>query len=858
MHRVDTTFKYLDYIGDFSEYYEKQAHKESQNFDIQPIDDEWYVDKEDPIWTSYMPKNKKIERQGWKIHVSTRFSSAEGTLKAVSELLLKLNIPFKHIRNKDILYKTLSKNGDRITSGKFITIYPEQAEFIPLLHSIYENTKHLPLGPYILTDKRWKNSNIYYRYGAFIKILNEQGVLCIYDNEGRLVPDQRKPIYHLPDFVQEPEELKNMDEYTDYNDDENKLGLYNIERALRFSNSGGIYVATRVSDKKKCVIKEARSEVGLDNFKRTAEQRLQVEEKTISKLHDVDGIVKKVDYFKVWENTFLVEEFVEGVPLWTWFATNYPFSKDCDINEYFSKVKTIMDSLVKTVTDMHAQGIAMCDLHPYNIIIGENLNITLIDFEVASDANSKPDVGMHTKGFSNNHNIIAKDMDWYAVNRILQFCFLPIGPVYDLDMKINTQHCVWIYKNFGREIYDYFHKFQLMCCENITESKLIFQNTYNDAKRLVEKGLARQAIDIQESINKLHLGLINNCDPKRGSLINGDIRQFEEDCGLFNLQNGGFGAAFALFRTLSLTEDAKKWIEENIKQICNGNYNNGLLTGRSGIACALYEFGYTDVAYHIMDSIDIEHSSNTNDLSLRSGLVGVGLAFLAFYNIEKSEKYLDKACAIAITITKIMGDSSSSSVWDKLAFGLLDGYSGISVFFSLLYSITQDKTHLDASVKTLQHDIGNLVFSENDGSMNMHDAENNRVLPYLSNGSLGVGIAISLLGKVSKKDFYTNELEAICKVINSKICIDANFFDGLGSFFIAGAICNKQEHLQETIEKIQPFLIHKKDFYVLPGYWSYKLSSDVQSGTAGILLAIETAKSKNPLYWLPLISNLAA
>ena len=59
-----------------------------------------------------------------------------------------------------------SKGGDRILTGKFITIYPNEGEFIPLLDELHSALSNQPRGPYILTDKRWKNGNVYYRYGG--------------------------------------------------------------------------------------------------------------------------------------------------------------------------------------------------------------------------------------------------------------------------------------------------------------------------------------------------------------------------------------------------------------------------------------------------------------------------------------------------------------------------------------------------------------------------------------------------------------------------------------------------------------------------------------------------------------------
>ena len=47
--------------------------------------------------------------------------------------------------------------------------------------------------------------------------------------------------------------------------------------------------------------------------------------KHCSRLADVDEVVDVYEYFKAWENVYLVEEVVNGIPLQSWIAQNYPF-----------------------------------------------------------------------------------------------------------------------------------------------------------------------------------------------------------------------------------------------------------------------------------------------------------------------------------------------------------------------------------------------------------------------------------------------------------------------------------------------------------------------------------------------------
>ena len=63
--------------------------------------------------------------------------------------------------------------------------------------------------------------------------------------------------------------------------------------------------------------------------------------------------------------------------------------------------------------------------------------------------------------------------------------------------------------------------------------------------------------------------------------------------------------------------------------------NDGLYSGRTGVACVLYELGYIEDAEKILESVEI--SSDASNVSLMSGLSGIGIAntFLFYKKKEK-------------------------------------------------------------------------------------------------------------------------------------------------------------------------------------------------------------------------------
>ena len=84
--------------------------------------------------------------------------------------------------------------------------------FTQVLQELGQRLKQIKSGPYILSDRQWQDSCLYYRYGAFKKItIKKSGktVYCIYTPDGKKIEDRREPYYNQPSFVDEPAFVKN-------------------------------------------------------------------------------------------------------------------------------------------------------------------------------------------------------------------------------------------------------------------------------------------------------------------------------------------------------------------------------------------------------------------------------------------------------------------------------------------------------------------------------------------------------------------------------------------------------------------------------------------------------------------------
>ncbi len=89
---------------------------------------------------------------------------------------------------------------------------------------------------------------------------------------------------------------------------------YRIEKALHFSNGGGVYAGTDTRDGRKVVLKEGRPHAGLASDGADAIVRLEREKLALERVAGT-GVVPEVrDWFLLGEHRFLVMDFIEGRP----------------------------------------------------------------------------------------------------------------------------------------------------------------------------------------------------------------------------------------------------------------------------------------------------------------------------------------------------------------------------------------------------------------------------------------------------------------------------------------------------------------------------------------------------------------
>ena len=708
-----------------AEDYQPYLQSGSYFYEASKGNDQEFACKPPAAWQNFYQEDwhcclspRPLAQQGWKIHLSVALGQEQKMLDVVSSYCFARQLSFKVTRSKRAWLLKNAKYADRVASGKFITIYPEdEAEFVQTVYALAALLKEFAPGPYILSDRRWQASPVYYRYGAFKEIVKEisgQKCCCLQAPDGSWLEDRRYPYYYQPDFVQEPAELA-RNNFQVKGAEISKLTAYQIKRALHFSNGGGVYLARK--NGKNYVIKEGRPAAGLDGHGQDAFSRIQKEAVWLKKLANVPEVVDIKEDFQAWIHTYLVEDYVSEQTLGDYVAENYPFYSEKRA-AYVAQSLWIAEKLRRAVAHVHAQGVAIGDLQADNVMITEDGEVKLIDFEAAASLTAPYNPGIMTAGFSDWALENYEQADLYGLYQTIRFLFLPISnraraswPMQDLNLR----------RYFSKEAGDYL--------ENLRQDLLPKCPLLGKENDYGQKEVWPDLNDLRGNISR---GI--KADWQSPNLIKGDLPLLEDPDQRLTVDNGALGYGLLLARRGELAEK-KRFLAWLKKQGAEKISAAGLFTGKAGLGGIVYELGDKAWGRQLIWSAQ----GSSADLSLRSGLTGIALAKIA---LAKEEGLAKTAELIKI------GREIVASYQKMTTAGLMTGQLGaILALWKLGKFLEEDsfkeeaKNGLDALLEKDLVKVDQHVFLAKDG----------RRMPYLATGTAGLALVLVAIAKDEPK-----------------------------------------------------------------------------------------------------------
>jgi tRNA A-37 threonylcarbamoyl transferase component Bud32 len=392
-------------------------------------------------WLVYKPEGLQLPLQGWMIHASACLDSAEQIVETIWEYCIRERIAFRFIRSRQLLFQRNMKYARHGCSGKLVTIFPvDEQQFERILNELGAALDGHE-SPYILSDLRWGGGPLQVHYGGFAErfCLGADGEIAaaIETADGELVPDRRGATFQVPPGIELPACLA---PHLDARSGARLADLpYRVERALRVSGGGGVYVAVDTRSGEQVVLKEARPQAGPARDERDAVVRLERERRMLEQLAGLDLAPAVRDHFVVGGHHFLVVDYVAGTALNDLIVERHPLigadPENAAIAEFASWALGMCSLLERAVVAIHHRGIVLGDLQPASVLVEDDGRITLIDLKIASHVSEKPRPTLADPTCAAPADVTAFDVDDYALARLRLFIFLPLMQLIARDPR---------------------------------------------------------------------------------------------------------------------------------------------------------------------------------------------------------------------------------------------------------------------------------------------------------------------------------------------------------------------------------------------------------------------------------------
>jgi len=785
---------------------------------------------------------------------------ARHVLEVVARACTVRSTEFKFASDTFIHRKLLSKSIARQSGGKFVTIYPpDTGTFEVLLEVLYQQLKGVR-GPYILSDRQYKDSDaVFYRYGGFrsftVQEVTGREKSMILDDTFRLVEDQRLPRFQVPEFVTDGKWGQVEAASQASIGAESLFGdKYKIESALKFSNAGGVYAGSRIEDGLAVVIKESRPFVDAEANGVEPLSRLRKEQRILRALEGTGIAPRPLGWFVEWEHTFLVQEKIEGKTLREYCleATRslYPGSTREQVRVWIQKSAAIGFQLIKMLQVLHGHGIIFGDISTNNIIITPQTNqVCLIDFEGALQKGVDEDINLYTPGFCASGRRERDDArvsdDTYALGCVLLSLFLPVSASLDILHKYadraldELENDVGLPRQIGTCIRELLRNSDVDlddCVKLLEEADLSavmdftlepVSSPRNDLSEVVTRSMdyMREILDMEHSWRPLPLGA--------------------QSVDLVSLDHGLSGVALVWHQVEGgLPEELKTWMRQ---AGARGGHLPGLVNGLCGAAWAQCEIGLLAESERLL-SRAAAHPLLHDNMSLGFGYSGYGLACLKLWCTTSDRKLLKEACRVGDALLETFVRKEHGVAWtlDSLGHagvGLHTGASGVALFLLYLAAATKDNRYLDLAMEGLDHDIAEGRALGDVLGFPASTAPDNRVLyPYLASGTAGVASvalrAYLLTGEVRYKEF----LDATKASVAQKYTASPELFLGLAGIghhlLDVAQLLNDDSYRRlawRAARGLSFFEVERPAGTCFPSGTSVKISCSLADGGAGVI-----------------------
>lgn len=387
----------------------------------------------DNKWIYLLSKLYPLENQGWKIHISCLPNELQLNIKNIVLYLTKRKYSFKLPAKLHQAQKLAFGGAGYLSVGKQITIYPPS--FFKA-NDLYELCKeltelvHITKFPKITTDIQFKDTPIFLRYGGFKANyrLSESGtkIYQLQDKNGHWVDDIREIGCYAPRWIKIPEFLqKNIR----FNISDGQM--FQVENLKLINRSAKSSVFSAIYKNQSVIIKHTTKQALIDENGRDSVYRIKHEISILDRLKNINNIPHAIKVINTSNSVTLIENYVSGKSLQNIFK-NFPINP----TQQTVLISNIIQSLKKTLKEIHNKNIVYRDLAPQNIFYTPSGNIRLIDFELSDYIGRANPLQGVTPGYSDlRHGKLIKKYsdtrdDTFGFGAVKFFLATGINPVF--------------------------------------------------------------------------------------------------------------------------------------------------------------------------------------------------------------------------------------------------------------------------------------------------------------------------------------------------------------------------------------------------------------------------------------------
>lgn len=857
---IEDNLPYLLADKEFYEPLERYSAADDFGSEVRRLLPATWTLKRRALWLHCDPPNVNLPPQGWKIHLSATLGNSLQILTTAARILVAESVSFKFVADRTILLLTNSKRWQRGGAGKFITCYPvDQTQCGELLACLAKSLTGYS-GPYILSDRRFRNSQIvHYRYGGILPT-KRMGIdgrpVPVIQLSGEFMDDERTPYFRLPDAVSDP--FATDEPTPDGEAGTLKNGRYVVERVVAFSNPGGVYIALDRESERKVIIKEARPFTNVSPRGTDAVWLLKKEQRILELLEDTGVAPKPLDFFQDWEHYYLVEELIDGQILRSYHTSISlslkPHPSRDQAEEFFTRFRALYKRIAQALQVLHEKRIVFSDLSHYNVmVLNDGQTIRLIDFEGAYEQGVDPPPLLFTPGFAPSQmleeGIALPADDRFALGSLMLAALLPINSLLTLEPRAHERFLDALGQDLGappclgRVIHD------LLAQERGMRPSLPHVIAVLESEEPVGRPEITTTEADQEDLVELQSRILEYIDSCAD--YNRDDRLFPGDPAVFDTNPlsvgyGACGVAYVMHRiTGGVRPEILEWILR--QPLRPETYAPGLYVGLAGIAWALLELGCKRRAVEVLEMTHGHHLLWRSP-DLFHGAAGWGMAQLRFFLATGDERYLDAAREVGDYLVRSRAEEPGTCWWPtqgSVSCGLGHGASGVVLFLLYLYQAIHDERLIDVARAGLEFVRSRALRDVVAGGVSWRIKEGEpSYTPYWRWGSAGIGLVLLRWLHVFDEPNYASLLQELVVDAERKYSIFPGYFFGLagmGEFHLDRASLAQGAEREKALRAARMalsgcllFRLERKRGTAFPGEDRSRISCDFGTGGAGI------------------------